>query len=122
MSGQDLTGLSKAAADVLAERARQIDSEGWSLEHDDHHQPGELAGAGANYALNAADQLSLFDGMSNDVPPDLDVWPSFEDSPWTWKPKDARRDAVRAAALLIAEIERMDRAATITTSTQGKFS
>jgi hypothetical protein len=26
-----------------------------------------------------------------------------------WKPKDRRRDLVRAAALIIAEIERLDR-------------
>ena len=33
--------------------------------------------------------------------------------PWHrqwWKPKNARRDLVRAAALIVAEIERLDRA------------
>lgn len=111
---------SQASIDVLTERARQVEKEGWSHAHDDRHLPGELAGAGANYAINAADQLSILDGMSNDEPPDPDVWPCFEGSPWTWKPKDARRDLVRAAALLIAEIERMDRAAALTTNQPGE--
>jgi hypothetical protein len=34
--------------------------------------------------------------------------------PWSvqwWKPKDRRRDLVRAGALIVAEIERLDRAA-----------
>lgn len=31
--------------------------------------------------------------------------------PRSWKPKDRRRDLVRAAALLVAEIERLDREA-----------
>lgn len=35
------------------------------------------------------------------------LWPW--DREW-WKPKDRRRNLVRAAALLIAEIERLDRA------------
>ena len=45
--------------------------------------------------------------------------------PWNeaaWKPKDARRDLVRTAALIVAEIERLDRcspAAPATTS-EGK--
>jgi hypothetical protein len=35
-------------------------------------------------------------------------WP-WEDK-W-WKPKDRRRDLVRAGALIVAEIERLDRLA-----------
>jgi hypothetical protein len=37
-----------------------------------------------------------------------DLWPWHDD--W-WKPKDRRRDLIRAAALIVAEIERLDRAA-----------
>lgn len=39
-----------------------------------------------------------------------DAWPTTWAEDW-WKPKNPRRDLVRAAALLIAEIERLDRAA-----------
>lgn len=91
-----------AARDVLAERKRQVLVEGWSEEHDDRHRLGEMAGAAACYAL-----------FRSQVGPDImdaDVlstcWPWSDE--W-WKPKDVRRDLVRAAALLIAEIERLDR-------------
>jgi hypothetical protein len=36
------------------------------------------------------------------------VWPWSRE--W-WQPKDRRRDLVRAGALIVAEIERLDRAA-----------
>lgn len=35
--------MSKAADDVLAERARQMSMEGWTAEHDDTHDAGEMA-------------------------------------------------------------------------------
>ena len=37
-------------------------------------------------------------------------WPIAWEDKW-WKPKNPRRDLVRAAALIIAEIERLDRKA-----------
>jgi hypothetical protein len=36
---------------VLAEMRRQREVEGWSIEHDDAHEPGELGMAGAAYAF-----------------------------------------------------------------------
>lgn len=89
--------LTKAAHDVLSERARQVLVEGWTPEHDDAHIIGELPDAAVAYALTAAGYGEM--GHSQ-------FWPFAES--W-WKPKDARRDFVRAAALLIAEIERLDR-------------
>ena len=42
------------------------------------------------------------------------------DIPWWskdwWKPKDKRRDLIRAAALIVAEIERLDRKIAMTGS------
>ena len=90
---------SGAERDVIAERRRQVSVEGWSAEHDDQHAKGEMAAAAANYALNASD----WRGQRV-----LSTWPWDYD--W-WKPKDRRRDLVRAAALIIAEIERLDRRA-----------
>lgn len=87
---------SRAIADVSAERRRQVEGEGWTAAHDDQHTHGDLAQAAACYAIYAS-------GRS--VPPDL--WPWAME--W-WKPKDRRRDLVRAAALVIAEIDRLDRA------------
>lgn len=95
-----------AVRDVLAERLRQISEEGFTPEHDDKElDHGDLAGAAAGYALNAADQLNPYsqgDG-DNRVP---DFWPFNEK--W-WKPSSPRRDLVKAAAMIIAEIERLDR-------------
>lgn len=86
---------SQAVMDVAAERRRQIEVEGWTPEHDDAtHLPGELALAACCYCV--ADE--------NEAPPA--VWPW---APEWWKPKDRRRNMVRAAALLLAEIERHDR-------------
>lgn len=74
--------------EIAAERRRQIE-DGRDAVHDDELTGGELASAAAAYAVN-----------------DFALWPWA--SEW-WKPKDRRRNYVRAAALLIAEIERMDR-------------
>ena len=87
-----------AARDILTERRRQIEAEGWAPEHDDEHGAGEMAAAAACYALNAA-------GCGCEVARN---WPW--DGSW-WKPSTARRDLVKAAALILAEIERLDRAA-----------
>lgn len=92
--------LTQAARDVLAERQRQIDVEGWTPEHDDtEHLPDELALAAASYVC--ADE--------GDAPPAIWPW----DWKW-WKPKSRRRNLVKAAALILAEIERLDRAASRT--------
>ena len=86
---------SDALRDVAAERRRQIEVEGWTPDHDDAtHLPGELALAACCYCV--ADE--------NEAPPAVGPWAQE----W-WKPKDRRRNMVRAAALLLAEIERHDR-------------
>ncbi len=91
---------------IAAERQRQIEAEGWTPEHDDEHDRGELAGAAATYALyrSHVDPVHL---MGADVL--AMAWP-FE-AAW-WKPRDHRSDLVRAGALIAAEIDRLDRAAT----------
>lgn len=88
--------MTDAVCDVLAERQRQINVEGWTPEHDDEHRVGEMAVAAAYYALygfHARGQV---------------FWPWAQK--WC-KPRNRRSNLVRAAALLIAEIERIDRAA-----------
>jgi hypothetical protein len=87
----------KALQDVIAERERQKSVEGWTDVHDDEHKRGELAVAAATYALN-----TVIRGLSVSI-----YWPW--DMKW-WKPKDRRRDLVKAGALILAEIERLDRA------------
>ena len=93
--------LSQAATDVLAERRRQVTAEGWTSEHDDQYEDGELIDAAACYAQDSG----LWDCVGE--PP--------SDWPWNdewWKPsKNMRRNLVKAGALILAEIERRDRAA-----------
>lgn len=89
---------------IVDERERQISFEGWSTDNDDQYERGELAEAAACYALHANDDPS--ERRSHYGGP---AWWPFP-ARW-WKPKDPRRDLVRAAALIIAEIERIDRKA-----------
>lgn len=88
--------------DVLAERERQKAVEGWTPEHDDTHRSNEMAIAAACYALNASDDSDgpqvRFVGA--------ELWPWADE--W-WKPTEPRRDLVKAGALILAEIERLDR-------------
>ena len=95
-----------AAVDVLVERRRQVSAEGWTPEHDDAYHNSELADAAACYAIHAHNQ-----GFSTPV-----IWP------WSlgwWKQSGARRDLVKAGALILAEIERIDRAAGINLTVEG---
>ncbi|MFU3220354.1 hypothetical protein ACM7LQ_02355 [Pseudomonas aeruginosa] len=96
--------MPQAWLDVQAERRRQITAEGWTPEHDDEHSHGQIARAAACYALAGS-------SAPNDGTAALLVslaWPW--DQQW-WKPTSARRDLIKAGALILAEIERLDRAA-----------
>lgn len=101
--------FSLAAQDVLTERRRQIEAEGWTPEHDDAHKAGSLGRAGGFYALNAGAAMwyGTHDTSICDTAPDGWPW-----APEWWKPANARRDLVKAGALILAEIERLDREAT----------
>lgn len=93
-----------AIADIASERQRQMSHEGWTTEHDDQHDCGELALAAAAYAHWA--------GKGNEARSESPR-PAFW--PWSmlwWKPTTLRRDLVKAGALIVAEIERLDRAST----------
>jgi len=89
---------SQAALDVLAERRRQVEEEGWHPDQDDDYEDGQLSMAAACYAMQG-------NTPNYGPPPD---WPWDRD--W-WKPTDDRRNLVKAGALIIADIERIDRAA-----------
>lgn len=93
--------------EIAAERHRQIETEGWSAEHDDEHGNAEMSRAAAAYALSASLIGYPADPFQHRIRTAIDiVWP------WSWewfKPKNVRRDLIRAAALLVAEIERLDR-------------
>ena len=59
-----------AVQDVLAERLRQVDGEGWTPEHDDQHRDCELAAAASSYAIAAVSPRAF--GENN--PPALWPW------------------------------------------------
>jgi len=99
-----------ALTDVAAERKRQREVEGWTQEHDDEHDDRTMAAAAAAYVFaNDCGVAHTVDGEEYLVE-GRELWPW--DLKW-WKPKDRRRNLVRAAALIVAEIERLDRAAAI---------
>jgi len=89
-----MRSFTKAADDVLLERARQIKDEGFTDVSDDKYTYGELARAAACYCLSAS-------GCA-----ERPFWPW----PAEWfKPRTPREDLVKAGALILAEIERLDR-------------
>src|SRR4051812_12616065 len=101
----------RAARAIIAiedERLRQLNAEGYSEAHDDSHDFGELARHAAAHALSAAaavlpaDSAGLREVLRRRA--GLIVPPGF-----AVKPHPARRHLVIAAALLVAEIERLDR-------------
>lgn len=87
--------MSKAIEDVTNERQRQQTVEGWTPEHDDQHVNFEMAEAAAAYAL--------FAGGNQNLASIVYPWDPLPTS------RDVRRNLVKAAALIIAEIERIDR-------------
>lgn len=101
-----------AAKDIIAERQRQISEEGWTPEHDDKYNDFQLALAAAGYAQNVADYAGEYCQPHSSInwtdAPEPEAWPW---SPVWWKPTNPRRDLVKAGALILAEIERLDRAA-----------
>lgn len=90
----NLSPAPQAWLDVQAERRRQIEAEGWTPALDDLCLAAELPRAAAAYILNGANDEAHA------------IWPLAATE---WKPRDARANYVRAGALILAEIERLDR-------------
>lgn len=97
--------------EIAREREKQIKDFG--IVHDDRHVHGELAMAGATFAYVAA----MPDDSRKEAKSDprifarvVDLWPKAW-AQWHLKVRSRREDLVRAAALIVADIERLDRAA-----------
>ncbi|MGC3297693.1 hypothetical protein [Pseudomonas aeruginosa] len=97
----------QAWLDVQAERRRQVEAEGWTPEHDDGHACDEIAAFACYYAMPPA--VREWDASSTGYGDTL----GEAVLPEGWEPKtgDRRRDLIKACALALAEIERLDRAA-----------
>ena len=90
---------SKAVSDVLIDRHQQLAAEGHVLAHDAAPAGYELAHAAACYAY-----------------PELTALVGVKTWPWptvAFNVRDRRSNLVRAAALLISEIEQLDRASAV---------
>jgi hypothetical protein len=97
-----MAGAPAAVHDLLAERARQL-THGWTPGNDDMmHTKGEMATAAGLYALYAHDPVNA---SKEYAPPH---WPWH---PTWWKPTTPRRNLEKAGGLILAEMERLDRAA-----------
>lgn len=97
--------MSMAIFDVLIERHRQRAEERFTHEHDDRHINGELAAAAACYTLASLplSEQKIAEYAASFLGP---IWPWR----WSmWKPKSPRENLVKAAAMMLAEIERLDR-------------
>ena len=97
-------GTEKVLADIHTKRRRQVVIHGHGRGHDDAHDRGELAQAAIPYI-----QAALWQELGLTTDEELLVfWP------WTSEPPNLKQDRrellVNAAALLVAEIERIDRA------------
>ena len=103
------SNLTQATRDVLAERRRQIEAEGWTPEHDDTHAGGEMAFAAASYVIGVSTLTGAVSKGKLSFRWAYRIWPRAWDLKW-WKPSDRRRNLVKAGALILAEIERLDRA------------
>lgn len=99
--------MSKALDDIAAERQRQINVECWTPGHDDQHYDGSLARAAAAYALSGSLKSDYArSSLKNCTFSILSmIWPAS----WRFNPTSPRRDLVKAGALIVAEIERLDR-------------
>jgi len=83
--------MTKGMADVMFERKRQVYVLGFDAPHDDNWNRGELKEAAIVYIDKHLKRSR---------------WPFGE---FWYRPKDERQNLVRAAAMLIAEIDRLDR-------------
>lgn len=95
--------LVEAVRDVLAEREKQRAK--WSADHDDEHAEAEIAVVAAELAIAHAPDAAVYCPDSDHEQHVVDEWALLAKHPKT------RDRLVIAAALLIAEIERLDRTA-----------
>lgn len=113
--GEWSKNVERILEEVKAERIRQIEVEGYKPEHDDEHDSGELADAGAAYIVSNETERC---GIENELG-------SIKQLLWKldraqFKASNAgdghddvgharRRDLIKGITMAVAEIERLDR-------------
>jgi hypothetical protein len=96
-----------SVTDVLLERKRQIEELGHTAGKDDQYRSAELVRGAICYCLNVV----AYWGFGSPFIAEFSTWMGRL---WPWghfyiKPRSPRRDLVKACALLLAEIDRLDR-------------
>lgn len=105
----DPEDFSAGAMDIVEERVRQEEAEGYTPDGDDIYSCGELLAAALAYGISAFPADYFNDPYNDDVTEMMQhLWPWGDIN---WKPRDKRSDLVRAGALIAAEIDRLDRLA-----------
>ncbi len=89
---------------IAKERQRQIENEGWTISHDDTHTDEQIAYAAACYATPPEGRKTWISGKL------LSPWWPWSDLYWKPTPDNRIRELVKAGALIVAEIERLQRA------------
>lgn len=102
-----------ALASIAEERRRQVERHGYGQSRDDNYQRGELLRAADTYL--AAGTMEKITAVA--VSRLASRWPWHQS---TLKLADRRRNLVKAAALIVAEIERLDRAAAVVEAGAGQ--
>lgn len=92
--------MTQAEIDILAEREKQRQK--WGDEHDDEHHSGEELASAAAYLADPTTENLDGDGDDEDLGWIVHLRARIKDN--------RRKQLVIAAALLIAEVERIDRA------------
>lgn len=117
MDLQSIERISKWTRAIFDERSRQVKEEGWSVEHDDKHTDGSLANAAACYAAAcyAASTPEIGYWYEDAAPHSgsfIKLWPWGNE--WNKKYTHGRKkQLVIAGALILAELERLERAGEI---------
>jgi hypothetical protein len=98
--------MNVAFNDVIAERQRQINAKGYTPQSDDSYLAGVLSQAGAAYAVLASELPNAARRAKRLWP-----WPNADKYLAKRTKNTQRASLVKAAALIVAEIERIDRSA-----------
>lgn len=104
-------GEIKTGVELIAdERKRQIEKEKWTLQHDqDMHYDGQLAEAGAYYALTHKQRVFTDYMLANtNGGQGSSIWP-WDEKWFKPSPDDRVKELTKAGALIAAEIDRLQK-------------
>ena len=96
-----MTGIER----IAAERKRQIEEEGFTVEEDDGWTKGELTDAAICYAMSEEQR----EYSPNPILSELDRYWPWQMKWWKPTPDNRIRDLEKAGALIAAELDRLQR-------------